>query len=185
MHAAARQRDCCLQLLALRHKGSLPVFHHTRPYCPTLCSTYTATDCALLQALYSNGGYTYLDVRTTLEVDEVGKIKDAVNIPFMLASRRYDPETREKKLVKEQNTEFIRQVGGNTALQGQVQRQRQQAQRHQLAQERRKRSSSSWHCSRTGRLVGPGAEAKGKKQCYQHWPPEEQHAVQAKGRQAC
>jgi 2,4-dienoyl-CoA reductase-like NADH-dependent reductase (Old Yellow Enzyme family) len=63
-----------------------------------------------LQALYSNGGYTYLDVRTQLEVEEVGKIKDSVNIPLMLASRKYDPETREKKLVKEQNTDFIRQV---------------------------------------------------------------------------
>jgi hypothetical protein len=63
-----------------------------------------------LQALYSNGGYTYLDVRSQLEVEEVGKVKDAVNVPFMLASRKYDPETREKKIVKEPNTEFIRQV---------------------------------------------------------------------------
>jgi hypothetical protein len=68
-----------------------------------------------LQALYSNGGYTYLDVRTQLEVEEVGKIKDSVNIPMMLASRKYDPETREKKLVKEPNTDFIRQVSSSSS----------------------------------------------------------------------
>lgn len=69
--------------------------------CTLLCVT---------QTLYSSGGYTYLDVRTALEVEEVGKVKDSVNIPFMLASRKYDPETRTKKIVKEPNTEFIKQV---------------------------------------------------------------------------
>lgn len=62
------------------------------------------------QCLYSNGGYTYLDVRSQLEVEEVGKVKDAVNIPFMLVSRKYDPETRERKMVKEPNPDFVRQV---------------------------------------------------------------------------
>ncbi|WIA20153.1 hypothetical protein OEZ86_013798 [Tetradesmus obliquus] len=62
------------------------------------------------RALYSNGGYTYLDVRSQLEVEEVGKVKDAVNIPFMLVSRKYDPETRERKMVKEPNPDFVRQV---------------------------------------------------------------------------
>jgi hypothetical protein len=63
-----------------------------------------------VQALYSNGGYTYLDVRSQLEVEEVGKVKDSVNVPFMLVSRKYDPETRERKMVKEPNPDFIRQV---------------------------------------------------------------------------
>lgn len=62
------------------------------------------------RCLYSNGGYTYLDVRTALEVDEVGKIKDSVNIPFMLASKKYDSETRTKTLSVVPNPDFLAQV---------------------------------------------------------------------------
>eukprot|EP00775_Hariotina_reticulata_P003527 gene3527-3796_t len=62
------------------------------------------------RCLYSNGGYTYLDVRSTLEVGEVGKVKDSVNIPFVHASRVYDSEARKKVVKKEPNTEFIQQI---------------------------------------------------------------------------
>lgn len=31
------------------------------------------------QCLYSNGGYTYLDVRTTLENEEVGKVRGSAS----------------------------------------------------------------------------------------------------------
>lgn len=62
------------------------------------------------RCLYSNGGYTYLDVRSALEVEEVGRVKDAVNIPYVICMRKYDPETREKKLVKQDNPDFLKQV---------------------------------------------------------------------------
>lgn len=62
------------------------------------------------RCLYSNGGYTYLDVRSTLEVEEVGKVKDSVNIPFVICTRVYDPETRKKTIKKENNPDFVKQV---------------------------------------------------------------------------
>lgn len=63
-----------------------------------------------LQCLYSNGGYTYLDVRSALEVEEVGKVKDSVNIPFVICTRVYDSAEKKKVIKKENNTEFIAQV---------------------------------------------------------------------------
>eukprot|EP00878_Enallax_costatus_P000376 GHUV01000461.1.p1 GENE.GHUV01000461.1~~GHUV01000461.1.p1 ORF type:complete len:237 (+),score=62.36 GHUV01000461.1:352-1062(+) len=62
------------------------------------------------RCLYSNGGYTYLDVRTALEVEEVGKVRDSVNIPYMIASKKYDPETRTKSLSVGPNPDFLAQV---------------------------------------------------------------------------
>jgi hypothetical protein len=64
------------------------------------------------QCLYSNGGYTYLDVRSALEVDEVGKVKDSVNIPFVICTRVWDPEQQKKVIKKENNGEFVAQVCG-------------------------------------------------------------------------
>jgi hypothetical protein len=65
---------------------------------------------APLQCLYSNGGYTYLDVRSSLEVDEVGKVKDSVNIPWVICTRVWDAQEQKKVIKKEDNTEFIAQV---------------------------------------------------------------------------
>lgn len=62
------------------------------------------------RCLYSNGGYTYLDVRSSLEVDEVGKVKDSVNIPWVICTRVWDPQEQKKVIKKEDNTEFIAQV---------------------------------------------------------------------------
>jgi hypothetical protein len=45
-----------------------------------------------------------------LEVEEVGKVKDSVNIPFVLAFRAYDSEERKKVVKKEPNPEFVQQV---------------------------------------------------------------------------
>ena len=39
------------------------------------------------QCLFSNGGYTWLDVRSELENDEVGKVKGSVNVPFVHLKR--------------------------------------------------------------------------------------------------
>eukprot|EP00879_Flechtneria_rotunda_P002041 GHRR01002220.1.p1 GENE.GHRR01002220.1~~GHRR01002220.1.p1 ORF type:complete len:226 (+),score=54.31 GHRR01002220.1:706-1383(+) len=62
------------------------------------------------RVLYSNGGYTYLDVRTPLELEEIGKVKDSVNIPMMFASKVYDTQERKKVIKKEPNPDFVRQV---------------------------------------------------------------------------
>lgn len=45
-----------------------------------------------------------------MEVEEVGKVKDSVNIPFVLAFRAYDSEERKKVVKKEPNPEFVQQV---------------------------------------------------------------------------
>ncbi len=59
--------------------------------------------CALLkcasdvaQVLFSSDGYAYLDVRPTLELEEVGRVKDSVNIPLYNSIRKYDAEKGEK-----------------------------------------------------------------------------------------
>jgi hypothetical protein len=65
---------------------------------------------SIVQCLYSNGGYTYLDVRSGLEVDEVGKVKDSVNIPFVICTRVWDPQEQKKVVKKENNVDFMAQV---------------------------------------------------------------------------
>lgn len=60
----------------------------------------------LRQVLYSEDGYTYLDVRPELEVQEVGKVKNSVNIPIMHATRKYDPEQKKKVVQKSPNEAF-------------------------------------------------------------------------------
>lgn len=64
-----------------------------------------------MQTLFSDLGYTYLDVRPALELEEVGKVKGSVNVPIAHASRRYDSEQQKKVLKKEDNPDFIAQVG--------------------------------------------------------------------------
>lgn len=60
--------------------------------------------------LYSEDGYTYLDVRPELEVQEVGKVKGSVNIPIMHATRKYDPEQKKKVVQKTPNDAFADMV---------------------------------------------------------------------------
>ena len=64
-----------------------------------------------MQALFSNFGYTYLDVRPSLELEEVGKVKGSVNIPIVHAKRKYSSEKQKKVLEKEDNPNFIQEVG--------------------------------------------------------------------------
>lgn len=63
-----------------------------------------------LQTLVSKLGYTYLDVRPEVELDAVGKVKNAVNIPLVIATRRYDPEQGKRVTEKEENPDFVAQV---------------------------------------------------------------------------
>jgi hypothetical protein len=62
------------------------------------------------QVLYSEDGYTYLDVRPALEYEDVGRVKGSVNIPMMIAKRVYDPEQKKKVVKKEENPDWIEQV---------------------------------------------------------------------------
>ena len=74
-----------------------------------LCKEYEAG--VWVQALFSDGGYTYLDVRPKLEVDDIGKVKGSVNVPMANSARKYDPEQR-KKVVQNlgKNENFIKEV---------------------------------------------------------------------------
>lgn len=65
----------------------------------------------LPQVLFSNDGYVWLDVRSELECDEVGKVKGSVNVPWINVSRVYDAKEGKKVVKKEQNTNFVKQVG--------------------------------------------------------------------------
>lgn len=60
--------------------------------------------------LFSDAGYTYLDVRPALELEEVGKVKGCVNIPIVNSKWKYNPEERKKEIVKEDNANFLEMV---------------------------------------------------------------------------
>ena len=64
----------------------------------------------LMQALISNLGYVYLDVRPSLELEEVGQVRGCVNIPIMHARRVWNSQEGKKALQKEDNLEFVQQV---------------------------------------------------------------------------
>ncbi|GBF97959.1 hypothetical protein Rsub_10632 [Raphidocelis subcapitata] len=59
------------------------------------------------RALYESG-WTYLDVRSEFEIDESGKVKGSVNVPFVIIKRVFDPETRERVIKKDPNPDFIK-----------------------------------------------------------------------------
>jgi len=70
----------------------------------------------LLQALISSLGWKYLDVRSTLECEDVGRIKDSINVPMVNAVKKWDPEQQKKVVKKEDNPDFLKQVMHNTYL---------------------------------------------------------------------
>lgn len=55
-------------------------------------------------------GYVWLDVRSELERDEVGKVKGSVNVPFVNLSRVYDASQGKKVVKKTPNPNFLAQV---------------------------------------------------------------------------
>lgn len=61
------------------------------------------------RVLYETG-YTYLDVRPTLEIEETGKVKNSVNIPIQNAKWQYNPETRKKSVVKSPNDKWLADI---------------------------------------------------------------------------
>ncbi len=60
--------------------------------------------------LYSEDGYVYLDVRPEIEVQEVGRVKNSVNIPIQNATRKYDPEQKKKVVQRTPNDGFVAAV---------------------------------------------------------------------------
>ena len=85
--------------------------------CPrcSMCLTHCTLVAGLrhvwaMQVLYSEEGYTYLDVRPKLEFEEVGRVKGSVNIPLVNLRRVWDPEQKKKIIHKEDNEKFIEQV---------------------------------------------------------------------------
>ena len=64
----------------------------------------------LFQALTSSLGWTYLDVRSALELEEVGRIKDSVNVPIVNATKKWDSEQQKKVVKKEDNPDFVKQA---------------------------------------------------------------------------
>lgn len=62
--------------------------------------------------LFSEDGYTYLDVRPSLEYEDVGRVKGSVNIPMKHSKKVYDSEQKKKVVVKEDNPNFVEQVRG-------------------------------------------------------------------------
>ena len=66
--------------------------------------------CLDTQVLFSEEGYAYLDVRPTLEYEEVGRVKGSVNIPMVNLKRVYDPEQKKKVMQKEENDTFTDKV---------------------------------------------------------------------------
>lgn len=62
------------------------------------------------QVLFSDGGYTYLDVRSPLELEEIGKVKGCVNVPMTLTKKVYDPKVNKKVVQREDNPDWLAQV---------------------------------------------------------------------------
>jgi len=62
------------------------------------------------RVLFSEAGYTYLDVRPALELDQVGKVKGCVNIPIVNSKFVYNSEDRKKTVEKTPNENFLEQV---------------------------------------------------------------------------
>lgn len=61
------------------------------------------------QVLFGSG-YAWLDVRSELECDEVGKVKGSVNVPFVNLKRVYDAKEGKKVVQKASNPNFLAMV---------------------------------------------------------------------------
>ncbi|KAK9838750.1 hypothetical protein WJX74_002624 [Apatococcus lobatus] len=62
------------------------------------------------RALFSEGGYVYLDVRPQLEYEEAGKVPGSVNIPVVNSKRKWDPEQNKKVFEKSDNPDFVKTI---------------------------------------------------------------------------
>ena len=64
----------------------------------------------MLQVLLSALGYKYLDVRPTIETEEVGKVKGSINVPLMNAKWKFDSKENKRVMEKSENADFVKQV---------------------------------------------------------------------------
>jgi len=64
----------------------------------------------VLQVLFSALGYKYLDVRPTIETEEVGKVKGSINVPLMNAKWKFDSKENKRVMEKSENADFVKQV---------------------------------------------------------------------------
>lgn len=62
------------------------------------------------RVLFSDGGYTYMDVRPTVECDDVGKIRGCVNVPIVNVTRKYDSSQGKKVSSSKPNNNFVNDV---------------------------------------------------------------------------
>ena len=62
------------------------------------------------QILFTEAGYTYLDVRPKLEYEDAGGVKGSVNIPIVNKKYVYDPAANRKNIVREDNPNFVADV---------------------------------------------------------------------------
>jgi len=62
------------------------------------------------RVLFSCDGYAWLDVRSELEVSEVGSVKGSINVPFEHVNRVYDAAEGKKVVKRSPNTDFARMV---------------------------------------------------------------------------
>lgn len=60
--------------------------------------------------LYKEGGYTFLDVRSKPEYDDDGKVPQAVNIPLINTTKRWDLETGNPVYNQTANADFKAQI---------------------------------------------------------------------------
>lgn len=60
--------------------------------------------------LLEKGGYTYLDVRPTMQLEEAGRVRRGVNVPFVQIERVYKADKGAKVLEAFPNEYFLDQV---------------------------------------------------------------------------
>lgn len=66
------------------------------------------------QVLFSDGGYTYLDVRSALENEDLGKVRNSVNIPMVNSVRKYNAKEKKKVVKSTKNKKWMADVRPGT-----------------------------------------------------------------------
>ncbi|PSC69936.1 gonidia-specific protein [Micractinium conductrix] len=107
LRPAARQ-----QLRAVTVRAMVPVWTDPEFTAETLAAFPDQMIATVEEArcLIEKGGYTYLDVRPTLELDEAGRYKQCVNIPLVHSKWWYNPASQKREVKKEDNELFIQQI---------------------------------------------------------------------------
>eukprot|EP00955_Chlamydomonas_euryale_P092873 364743-Chlamydomonas_euryale.AAC.72 len=57
-----------------------------------------------------NIGYIFLDVRTDLETEQSGKLRNCVHVPFRIAKKRWDSDQGKSVVTVSDNENFLRDV---------------------------------------------------------------------------